>query len=230
MDGVVLHKFASVVQGKICAAICSSRTAKNELTPPDLERFRYRFALPPSGAKLEAWEKLKECERRLSVYKWAEALNEPRHPQSRVFLDDCVSATLLTIEATLQFTLQRFELVGRSDFWQWLDGLAEYDVCLRGLRALRHFAAHVEVKPARSLVRLAIGGSRPDGTSETTVTRDWQLPQLDANALAKLKTKPLPEAMVPDWNQLASETPAPAVFERALQQIAGILAKAEAVT
>ena len=124
---------------------------------------------------------------------------------------------------------KEFKNSGKVDsaFWQWIESCQEYDFCLRGLRALRHFTAHIEVKQAPSVVRLAIGGSRPYGTSNTTASREWQLPTLGAAAVQKLETGRLSEAMLADWNKLASTTPAAAVFDRGIRQIAAILTSAE---
>jgi hypothetical protein len=75
---------------------------------PAFDSFTYSVAVPPPQPKGIAWDKLTECERRLEMCKWVECLNDPRTPQHRVLLDDCVSAFLLTFEATLQFINDQF--------------------------------------------------------------------------------------------------------------------------
>jgi hypothetical protein len=82
---------------------------------PDFTNFSYSIVNPPELAKGQGWEKLKECERRLALYRWAERLNAPPkgthilgRPPNKVFLDDCLSAFLMTLEAALQLSLSRF--------------------------------------------------------------------------------------------------------------------------
>ena len=153
---------------------------------PDLDNFAPQIAIPPFGSRITAWSKLQECERRLVVYKWAESRNDPRTPKSRVVLNDSVSAFLLSFEATLQFVKDQFNRTASApDFDQWVAQLPENDVVVRGLRTLRHFEAHVESKPPPRLVRLFIGGSLPDGTSETEASTDWKLPALQPADLDK---------------------------------------------
>jgi hypothetical protein len=44
---------------------------------PDFTHFSYSLVNPPAHPQGHGWEKLKECERRLALYRWAERLNAP---------------------------------------------------------------------------------------------------------------------------------------------------------
>src|SRR5688572_22989290 len=75
---------------------------------PDFQNMQYRLATEPSGSRIRAWSKLRECERRLEIYKWVASLNDPRKAQHRILLNDTVSAFLLSFEATIQFLGDQF--------------------------------------------------------------------------------------------------------------------------
>jgi hypothetical protein len=195
---------------------------------PDFTNFSYSLVNPPTHSKGHGWDKLKECERRLALYRWAERLNDPRRPQQRVFLDDCLSAFLLTLEAAFQFVgaqLKQHRAIRGLN--AWLRQLPEYDLHVRGLGTLRHFAAHVEIKPAPSAIVLVIGGSLPDGTSATTVTRRWLLPQLGQADLQKLREPPLKPEDLPGWNTLVQSHDGTSILEHGLRQAQAILLAAE---
>lgn len=53
---------------------------------PDFDNFAYSIVLPPTQPKGSAWDKLRECERRLAMFKWADSINDPGWPRQRVFL------------------------------------------------------------------------------------------------------------------------------------------------
>jgi hypothetical protein len=90
-------------------------TCSNPL--PDFTNFSYSIVHPPEPAKGQGWDKLKECERRLALYRWAEHLNAPPaegtdylgRPPHQVFVEDCLSAFLMALEAALQFTGDQLE-------------------------------------------------------------------------------------------------------------------------
>lgn len=199
---------------------------------PDFDRFQYCIVTPPLTAKARGWDKLQEAERRLRLYRWAEDLNDPRQPQQRVFLDDCLTAFLLSFEAALQFVGDQLnERKGdpnRSFFATWLGNLEAYDLQVRGLRTLRHFAAHVEIKPAESEI-VAIAGRRSGGLSATSVSRRWRLPQLDSHDLARLTSRPLPPNDLQSWNALAARTDVAEILEHGLEQAERILLEAETI-
>jgi len=208
---------------------------------PDFTNFTHPLVTPPADPRGCGWDKLKECERRLAWYRWAEQRDDPRKVQQRVVLDDCLSAFLLTLEATLQFMwgqlweqLKARGVTPKCKLNQWLKKLPEYDLQMKGLRTLRHFAAHVEIKRAPSEVTqtygaryVLVGESAPDGTSEPTVTRRWLLPQLDRVDLQKLNTHALDDRDLPDWNTLVQSNDAASILEHGLRQVHAILQKAE---
>lgn len=209
-------------------------TAKTEVSPldamPDFQNMHYRFATGPSGSTIRAWSKLRECERRLEMYKWVASLNNPREAQHRILLNDTVSAFLLTFEATIQFLNEEFQQSLKAPhFSSWMAGRPQYDVTIRGLRTLRHFEAHVESKTPRSNIGLIIGGSRTDGTSDTEVTRAWRLPTLQQNELARLDHSPLAVVDLSDWNNLVSQTDVADIFADGIRRLSEILVSAESL-
>ena len=194
---------------------------------PDLDNYTPRIATPPRASRITAWTKLEECERRLVVYNWAERRSDPRTPKNRVFLNDSVSAFLLSFEATLQFIKDQFtRTTSAPNFDQWLDDLPHYDV-VRGLRTLRHFEAHVENKPPPSHVKIALGDSLWNGTSASDVSRSWQLPSLVAAELNKLRSSPLKDDHLSDWNFCVANDDVATVFEHGLQKLKAILEASE---
>jgi hypothetical protein len=193
---------------------------------PDLENFTYRIAISPANTKILAWGKLRECERRLAIYRWAAELNNPRTPQHRVLLNDAVSAFLLTYEATVQFLKNQFGVTPNApDFDQWLLSQPEYDITVRGIRTLRHFEAHVESKPQPRTVRISLSV----GASERLDGVDWKLPKLQSSDIAKLRNSPLKPQHLPDWHLIVDGNDAPAVFGTCLSRLKDILSRAEAL-
>ena len=162
---------------------------------PDFENYRYQIAIAPTGARVSAWSKLRECERRLVMFEWVESLTDSRKAQHRILLDDTVSAFLLAFEATLQFLRDQFASCANApDFWPWLSQQSEYDVVVRGLGTLRHLEAHVESKPLRSAIDFNVSAS--------SVSRVWQLKKLEPADLDRLTRSRLEEAELETWNAI----------------------------
>jgi hypothetical protein len=182
---------------------------------PDFTNFSYSIVNPPEPAKGRGWDKLKECERRLALYRWAEHLNAPPkgthilgEPPNKVFLDDCLGAFLMTLEAALQYTEDQFEKCGvelrdrksnKIGFSDWLRKQRAHDRYMRGLRTLRHFAAHVEIKsirvgvtfiaPARPMAAIAGRPEVPEPPdAKGGIAHRWGLPHLTRADLETLKT------------------------------------------
>jgi hypothetical protein len=197
---------------------------------PDFENMNYELVNLPAHYKATAWEKLRECERRLVMYRWVQALNDPAKAQRRVTLNDSVSAFLLTFEATIQFLKDQFD---RTDsvpkFKTWLENQPHYDILIRGFRTLRHFEAHVEPRRAGRKIVAVIGGSLPDATSATSVSTSWHLPELQPSDLEKLRTPALSSGELPDWNNLVSSNNVDSLFEKAIKQLTSILNDAERI-
>lgn len=203
---------------------------------PDFQAFRYVIAIPPAGSRLIAWDKLRETERRLAMYKWVEELNDPGKAQHRVLLNDSTSAFLLSFEATIQFFKDQFVQANPSqNFEEWLKLHPRYDLYIKGLRTLRHFEAHVESKPIPRTVEVEIfamanisGATSVPGTSKTTGCT-WRLPHIPLSELQKLRSKPLTASDLGPWENLVTTFDAKTVFHGALLRLREILVAAEAV-
>jgi hypothetical protein len=184
---------------------------------PNFTNFSYSIVTPPDQPKGRGWEKLKECERRLALYRWAEQLNAvPKgthvlgNPPNKVFLDDCLSAFLMALEAALEFTgnsLKRRGVIPKDRFGPWLRKQQAHDCQLRGLRTLRHLTAHVEIKPvspgvtfiapARSMAVVAGRADVPEPPlAEGGIEHRWGLPELTCADLKKLDSPAL------DFNEI----------------------------
>jgi len=198
---------------------------------PDFESFKYQIVCPPSIPKLEAWKKFQECERRLEMYRYAERLNDPSTPRYQVFLDDCASALLLSLEATFGFIQDQLEKASRvptPSFNSWLRNNSGIE--LKGLRTLRHFAAHVHIKRLPSDINAVICESLGDGTSAIEVSRSWRLPQILTADLSLLKKNaPLDSTEVSHWNNVVSKDAAGSIFMIGLEQVQKILLLAEEI-
>ena len=199
---------------------------------PDFQSFKYQVALRPASSLLRAWDKLAECERRLEMYRFVEANNDPGKAQYRILLNDALSAFLLSLEATLQFVKDQCRRSKPAlQFDKWLRQQSRYDVTLKGLRTLRHFEAHVLPTPPRSAIVATIGGSLPDGTLATGVSRTWHLPQLQPTDLDQLKKwgRPLAPADLNDWNTMAAKLDVKTILADGLTKLRDILLAAEQV-
>ena len=196
------------------------QTQKNPLdTMPDFHNLKYLIAIEPSGSCLIAWNKLRECERRLEMFKWVEALNDPASPQHRILLNDATSAFLLTYEAVLQFTKEQIKTLSTKQFYEWLGKQPKYDLTVKGLRTLRHFEAHVELKSPQSKII----------ASSEKVSRTWRLPPLYATDLDRLLTKPLSETDLSDWNSKVDQVDAVSMFTDGIEKLKAILEAAEGI-
>lgn len=190
---------------------------------PDFQHFPYVIAVAPPSPRLTAWGKLREAERRLAMYRWSEQLNDPSKAQHRILLDDTVSAFLMNFEATVQFLKTQYEQnPARGRFYTWLGTQGAHDVCVRGLRTLRHFEAHVEEKKSPRTVHLHVGTVPPVPARCT-----WRLPELDATELAKLQWPPLQPTDLGAWNALAVGGAVGDLFEDGLSKLKQILDAAE---
>jgi hypothetical protein len=219
-------RFLSIVKSRRCMRDQTRKAIINPLDSlPDFSNFMYQIAVQPANSRLGAWGKLQECERRLEMYKWVENLNDPSRAQHRILLNDMVSAFLLSIEATVQFTKGQWKpSPGKTPFTSfraWLEGQSDYDIAVRGIRTLRLFEAHVEIKPPTSMI-IAVMGSEPE------VTRKWQLPELQQTELSKLDSPKLEQSHLVDWNKLVTTSNAGTLLTRALRNLKLILDTAEA--
>ena len=197
-------------------------------SPPDFTHFSYAIALPPANAKVSAWAKLKEAERRIAMYQWTETENDPGAAQHRILLNDAVSAFLLSFESTIQFLKDQWHKAGLRDFDQWLKSQPSHDLTVRAIRTLRHFEAHVEPKPIPRNIKVTIGVvAGPSDNDIQVESCTWHLPRLSSADLQLLQRPVLDAVDIQPWQQLASSTNAAAQFEHALRQLAAILLAAE---
>jgi hypothetical protein len=161
----------------------------------------------------------------------------------------------MTYEAARRYTAEQFDDRGVlnatpfSSFNEWLRSLTENDLQVKGLRTLRHFAAHKGVKPAgRGLVIVAEKSEevRPGWRriTEATMSPTWLLPQLTPADLDTLHTSELdprprgapktPRVLgsltdLPAWNDLVGNpnNNAVLILEHGLQRAQEILLAAE---
>jgi hypothetical protein len=198
---------------------------------PNFQNFTYRFAVKPEGSHIVAWAKLCEAERRLAMYEWVERHNDPANPQHRILLDDSVSAFLLTFEAAIQFLKDQFKRSGTGPkFDSWFAEQPQNDVCIKGLRTLRLFEAHVEEKPIPRTVDVHAGSSLDGEKPGARVTGCmWRLPQLDPEDLAKLHSPKLALAELNDWNSLVGNQEAKKVFADGISKLKDVLDTAESI-
>jgi hypothetical protein len=175
-------------------------TAANPLDVlPDFQNFPYLIAIEPVGSHINAWIKLREAERRLTMYKWVEQYNDPANPQHRVLLND-----------------------------SWFGQQSQNDIYVKGLRTLRHFEAHVEVKTIARTVNLHIKssiGGKKSGAEMMGCT--WHLPKLTETDLKKLYNSPLSDTDIDDWNTLVMDFDVKTIFMEGLSRLKGVLETAE---
>jgi len=196
---------------------------------PDFSQFTYAIVCPPTTPKIFVWDKLRECERRLEFYRWAESLNDPSKAQHRIILDDALAAFLLTFEASLQYAKDAFSSSAtKVHFWDWLRTLPEYGLPVRGIRTIRHIEAHVRDMPIGSNIGVKIGRSLPGGKSHVEVSRTWRLPTLSPADLKSLRTPALLVADLPQWNALVEARCADSLLEEVLRKVQDIVKAAEA--
>jgi hypothetical protein len=186
---------------------------------PNFTNYRYEIAVKPIDSKGPAWDKLMECERHLEMYRWVEKLNDPAKAQHRILLDDTVSCFLLSLEATLKFLDEKFDDIKKKQinikFEEWLTKQPEYNVHIRGLRALRHFAAHIEIKHAPSKVVVV---------NKEISSRTWTLPRLTESDNEKLyPSSRLSPSYLSEWNALIERSNIEGIFKEALLRLNKIL-------
>jgi hypothetical protein len=188
---------------------------------PDFEHFSYKIANTPEGSQLKAWSRLKECERRLEMYSFFQKLSDPSRAQHRIILNDSISAFLLTFESTVQFLRDEIFPFKHYGFGNWLGSIPAYDHIFRGLRTLRHFEAHIEHLDIPSTINLRLGG--PDHS----VSRIWRLPSLKSSDLKKLRSSPLKEEHLNDWNRAVAQSDVATIFSEGLSRLFAVLQAGE---
>ncbi len=193
---------------------------------PDFEHFSYGHIQQPQSAKLLAWSKSRECERRLAMYLWVEQNNDQANPQHRVLLNDALSAFLLTFEAAIQHVKDQYDASKNTPpFEQWLAQQPENDELIKGLRTLRHLEAHVQSYPVRSQITVVVGGV-PGGSD---LKRRWSLQELQASDLQRLRMPKLTAGDLSVWNTLVQSGTTPTLMSQALDQLNRLMLRAESI-
>ena len=161
------------------------------------------LAPTPPNAKLQAWEALRETERRWVHFDWATYVLSPPHANNTLFAD-LAAAYLFSFEATLQRLASERKIVGVR---KWISAHTANDVISRGLRTLRHTRAH-HLQPA------AIGIQRPASAESQFAGIDrggglaWRWTDLAASDLAGFSAanpSPLAVGDLPEFNRLSEE-------------------------
>jgi len=189
---------------------------------PIFQNYAYTIAVEPLGSRVRAWGKLRECERRLEMYRWIEGLDQPPRAEHRILLDDMVGAFLLSFEAVLQFLRTQYRLAGaQPDFYVWLVQQPSYDVTMKGLRTIRHLEAHIKEKQTRSAMVAS-----PPGYFERT----WRLPDLSQSDLSIMRQPtPILAVDLPDWNRLVDSSDVLSVCTDGLIKLRDILYTTESM-
>lgn len=194
---------------------------------PDFRSFKYAIAVAPSPSKLDdVWAKFQEAERRLATYRFVKAHTDPGTADYRILLDDAVSAFLLTFEATIQFLREQLRQSKPTlKFAAWFAAQSGGDICVDGVRALRHFHAHIEPRPTARTVNITFGARNGQITSCI-----WKLPEFTSGQLCKLHQPPaLPYSSLPAWNSMVTSVDAEEVFEKALLKLRDVITYAESL-
>jgi len=180
----------------------------------------------PKDARLRAWTKLLETERRWVMFEWL-AHSVRVTNRCRLLFDDFASAYLLSFEATVQ--LLKSEYAPGGSFEKWLGREAAYDLTVRGLRTLRHLEAHVRPGSLnhdyqRSATSLFFGGS------DAGKTVAWLFPTIEPSEFASLRDPKLAGGELDAWNSTVQEVLAAELMRRGLRRLQELLLVVEAVT
>lgn len=187
---------------------------------PDFEVVTYLHIQKPAAAKLIAWDKAQESERRMTFYEFVERNLDLAKPK-RTLLDDALAAFLLTFEAAMQHAKSQVIAAGRiPKFDDWLQAQTEYDVLFRGLRSLRHLQAHVEAYGA-SQNRVVVLQKLSD-----SFTR-WSMQRLSPADLARLERSPLKPEHLADWQTLVESNNTVGLMSQGLGKLNNILTRLE---
>lgn len=190
----------------------------------DLDELPPSIAVRPRGARLLAWAKLEELERRWTMFDWGTFVIVTPH-RNTLLLRDLASAYLLTFEATIQILLEerRFD-----NLEQWLRSHVSYDVACRGIRTLRHLEAHVRAGDLSTNT----AGTMYSRFAHTHVggTVAWRWPTLSEAELAQVRSKnsKLATEELSEWNRIADEVPALEIMRHGVVALSELLAAAEA--
>jgi|CXWL01.1.fsa_nt_gi hypothetical protein len=190
---------------------------------PNFDDFQYKYAIAPDKAKLKAWNKLRETERRFRFYAWVEPQTHGPSSRHRVLLDDSISAYLLTFEATIQFLKEEFG----KPFEDWLRKQEKYSITVKALRTYRNFEAHVEAKPVSKMAMLSI--SSGFGVEKQIVEHptSWHFPDIEYAPHKPRVNHLASEEAMNAWNIRRPFLPVAEILLTGLQDLREILVVAE---
>jgi hypothetical protein len=189
---------------------------------PDFENVVYAHIKRPTAAKLIAWSKAEEAERRKIFYEFIEISTDPAFPKRQI-LNDALAAFLLTFEAAVQHAKAESQrLTAGFRFDDWLRSQHEYNVLFRGLRTLRHLQAHVEAYSVAGH-RVVILNNLP-----ASYTR-WSLQKLTQYDLDRLDFGQLKPEHLVEWANLVDSGNTLGLIGEGLDRLNTILARLEPV-
>lgn len=217
------HSARSIIERIFPGEVGQLRVIHQDGPPPSLDAFEYKLAPVPDGARLKAWAKLQEVERRLAVASWAMWRTEPETGEHAILAQDAIGACLYAFEATLQVLKDELERrLGRNWFDPWLSQHRSNSLTLRSLRTVRHLAVHVG--DVRSEGGVSISVVKGHGG---TVTWHWNLPWLTEEMLASLHSPRITNGELEAYRDLRRKWPAAHLMEQALGDLRQIVFDAE---
>jgi hypothetical protein len=205
-------------------ALASHIPRYNAVELIDFDALEPEIVRRPPGARLRAWAKLEEAERRVDAFDWVtHVVREPRRLTR--FIGDFVSAYLLTFEATLQIAQEQ---AVPERFQGWLDCQPDYDVLCRGLRTLRNLEAHIRAG-ALTAARQRSAHSRFAGGTDPAQTVAWLLPPISVADLQSLKKsgRKISESELGTWNALVESEVASELMREGVRRLLTIVSQAE---
>ena len=180
----------------------------------------------PADARLRAWPKLEELERRWLHFEWF-LLGVAKKPHGiRSLLDDAARSYLLTFEAALQIMGDQLFPGKKSSqrLTKWLRSLPpdKYDITCRGLRTLRHAEAHIRSG------NLEIVGSQLQSSLLSGGGADmlpWCFPKLVEGEMPAVIA--LYDGEIAEWNRLCESNLAGTLMRRGVKRVFEIVKLAE---
>lgn len=212
-----------IIQGMFPEEMGRLRVVHQDGAPPALDRFEHKLSNVPQGAKLKAWAKVQEVERRHAVAVWAMWRTEPETGEHHVLAEDAVGAFFYAFEAAIQILKDETEpVLGRGRFDGWIAAHPNNTLTFRSIRTIRHLAVHVE--DIRSGGGLSISVVKGHGG---TVTRFWHAPNLTAELLASLRSSKIRPDELDAYKELRKQRSVGSLMEQALKDLRQIISDAE---
>lgn len=192
---------------------------------PDFDNFDYKIAILPNNSKLtKAWDKLRECERRLSFYRWIESFSNYHSMQYRVLLNDSASGFVLTFETTIQVLEEQ-----SKDTWnnkqkiiEWVINQPDYNTTCQGIYIWRVLDAHIETKSPLKVIKM------PVGSASGNPSHKFHPPKFDQEDLESMHRSSRNKTFdINAWEELRKTLTVAELFEDGIKKLRSILNKAE---